>query len=196
MRKNMKYALMLLAASLLLLTGPLQAAGLGNNIVVKLVGDNVLARAPSADELAIIQSGPECAAFGACMPANTNCFDVGLVDAKTGRLIGTAADCLSDVTPDGDGLYLTGSTFFHFPGGVVASQGITTVHPISEGSPNFTHITGAIPDPMDDSVIYGDRKFRKASGPVRLSGAVNLSLLASEGRITFDCVFILGVGPN
>jgi len=127
---------------------------------------------------------------------NTNCFDVDLVDAKTGRLISTATDCLSDVTVDGDGLYLTGSTFFYFPGGAVVSQGITTVHPRSKGSPNITHITGAIPDPLGDSVIYGDGKFRNASGPVRLSGAVNLSKLASEDKITFDCVFILSVGPN
>jgi hypothetical protein len=42
-------------------------------------------------------------------------------------------------------------------------------------------------------VIYGDGKFRKAAAPVRLSGAVNLSKLDSDGEITFDCMFAINL---
>jgi len=88
---------------------------------------------------------------------------------------------------------LTGTTFFFFPGGTLISRGLTTVQPVLHGSADFTHITGAVPSPTDNGVIYGDGKFKKAAGPVRLSGAVNLSLLNSDGIITFDCVFVIDI---
>ena len=88
---------------------------------------------------------------------------------------------------------LTGTTFFFFPGGTLISQGLTTVQPVLHGSADFTHITGAVPSSGDHGVIYGDGKFKNASGPVRLAGAVNLSLLNSDGQITFDCVFIIDI---
>jgi hypothetical protein len=193
MQNAMKYSLILLAAVLLLPDGSLQAAGLGNNIVVRLVGTGSN-RAPTAFEEDIIANGPQSPST-----AGTMCFDLDIVDAKTDSVIGDATDCLSEVTADSDdGLYLTGTTFFNLPGGLVVSQGITTVEPIDEGSPNFTHITGAIPDPSDDSVAYGDGKFKKASGPVRLSGAVDMSGFDGTlgSPITFDCVFSLNVGSN
>ena len=77
--------------------------------------------------------------------------------------------------------------------GTLISRGLTTVQPVLHGSVDFTHITGAIPSPGDEGVIYGDGKFKNASGPVRLSGAVNLSELASDGLITFDCMFLIDI---
>ena len=117
------------------------------------------------------------------------------MEAKTGNVIGTASDCLSGITSSitDNGIMLTGTTFFFFPGGTLISQGLTTVQPVLHGSSNFTHITGAVPLPGDDGVIYGDGKFKNAAGPVRLSGAVNLSALDSNGQITFDCVFIIDI---
>ena len=128
-------------------------------------------------------------------PLGANCFDLDLVDAKTGNVIGSASDCLSGITPSitDNGVMLTGTTFFFFPGGTLVSQGLTTVQPVLHGSASYTHITGAVPSPGDNGVIYGDGKFKNAVGPVRLSGAVNLSALNSDGQITFDCVFIIDI---
>jgi hypothetical protein len=126
-------------------------------------------------------------------PLDALCFDVDLVDAKTGNVIGSAIDCLSNVINVEGGIKLTGTTFFFFSGGTLISQGLTTVQPVLHGSTDFTHITGAVPSPSDNSVIYGDGKFKNAAGPVRLSGAVNLSRLGSDGQIKFDCVFIIDV---
>ena len=50
-----------------------------------------------------------------------------------------------------------------------------------------------VPSGSANGVIYGDGKFENAAGPVRLSGAVNLSELDASGLITSDCVFILDV---
>ena len=162
------------------------AAGLGKNIGVRLVGtDN------DYDGTALFD------AFDISLPGGPiSCFDLDLVDIKTGNVIGEASDCLSDITASGtdDGTMLTGTTFFFFPGGTVISQGLTTVQPLLHGSPSFTHITGAIPDSTDNGVIYGDGKFRNAEGPVRLSGAVNLSSWGGPETgtpISFDCMFIL-----
>jgi len=159
------------------------AAGIGNNIAVRLVGT-----ATAYDGNTLFEEFD-------LAPLDAACFDVDLIDAKTGKVIGRASDCLSSIGPSmtDNGVMLTGTTFFFFPGGTLISQGLTTVQPVLHGSADFTHITGAVPSPSDNSVIYGDGKFKKAAGPVRLSGAVNLGLLNSDGIITFDCVFIIDI---
>jgi len=157
------------------------AAGIGNNIVVLLAGTAV-----GAD------GTPQFNEFDLPVPAGgVTCFDMDLVDAKTGNVIGRGSDCLSDInSSDGLGFMMTATTFFYFPGGTLVSQGRVTVQPVLTGSPEFTHITGAVPSPYDNNVIYGDGKFKKAAGSVRLSGAVNMSEL-SIGKIFFDCVFVI-----
>jgi hypothetical protein len=123
------------------------------------------------------------------------CFDGDLLDLETGRLIGTATDCLADISGDDVvGMALVGTTIFNLPGGSFTSRGNTTVQPIltdPTGTP-ITHVTGAIPHAGQNSIIDGTGKFEDASGSVRLSGAVNLSNLGA-GEITFDCVFIINL---
>ena len=122
------------------------------------------------------------------------CFTLDLVDLATGDVIGDATDCLADIDPDaGGGMALTGTTFFNFPGGELVSRGRTTVQPILDGSVDFTHITGAVPQAGDNSVLSGTGRFNQAEGTVRLSGAVNLAELDSDGKITFDCVFVISL---
>ena len=120
------------------------------------------------------------------------CFDLDLIDLKKNRVIGTATDCLSDITEVGDGLALVGTTFFNFDDGTIVSRGLTTVQPTTHGSPNSTHITGAISDGSND-ILSGTDEFEDATGSVRLSGAVDMSSFdATEGSpITFDCIFVI-----
>jgi hypothetical protein len=167
----------------LLTSNWVMAAGIGNNIVVQLVGTGTA------------YDGDDLFEEFSLEPLGATCFDVDLVDAKTGNVIGSAIDCLSDITPSpsDNGMMLTGTTFFFFPGGTLISQGLTTVQPVLHGSADYTHITGAVPSAEDNGVIYGDGKFQNAAGPVRLSGAVNLSLLGSDGLITFNCVFVINI---
>jgi len=168
---------------LILAAGWVSAAGVGNNIAVRLAGTG---QAYDGNDL--------FSEFGLPL-LDAVCFDVDLIDVKTSSVIGRASDCLSGITPSvtDSGVMLTGTTFFFFPGGTLISQGLTTVQPVLHGSADFTHITGAVPSPGDNGVIYGDGKFKNANGPVRLSGAVNLSLLNSDGLITFDCAFIIDI---
>ena len=121
------------------------------------------------------------------------CFTVDLVDLATGNVIGDATDCLADIDGDANGMALTGTTFFNFPGGTLVSRGSTTVQPVLDGSVDFTHITGAVPADGENSVLSGTGRFNGATGQVRLSGAVNLAELDSEGEITFDCIFVISV---
>ena len=183
MKSFHKMSVLTLILTGLLATGWANAAGIGNNITVRLVGTG---QAYGGDDL--------FNDFG-LTPLDAVCFDVDLIDAKTGNGIGTSIDCLSSITPSvtDNGVMLTGTTFFFFPGGTLISQGLTTVQPVLHGSADFTHITGAVPSPTDEGVVYGDGKFKNATGPVRLSGAVNLGLLNSDGKITFDCVFIIDI---
>ena len=173
----------LFLAAVLALTSQAQAAGVGTNISVRLVGSAVGYDGTGLWDV-----------YGLPQPSEAPaCFDLDLVDVKTGAVIGGATDCLTDINPSGDGLALTGTTFFFLPGGTLISRGLTTVQPVTHGSLDFTHITGAIPQAGDNSIIYGDGKFRKSAAPVRLSGAVNLSKLGSDGEITFDCMFAINL---
>jgi hypothetical protein len=130
---------------------------------------------------------PDIDGDGADDPAT--CFDVNLYDAS-GKMIGTATDCLSEITPVGDGLALIGTTIFRLPNGTFVSRGRTTVQPITTIMPTpATHITGAIPMDGSNGVLYGTGAFSGFTAQVRLSGAVNMSQLDSDGLITFDCLF-------
>ncbi|NKB90019.1 MAG: hypothetical protein GKS06_17545 [Acidobacteria bacterium] len=131
------------------------------------------------------------------------CFAVDLKDVTTGEIVGRARDCLSDieaVDSEGPSLALTGTTFFLFDDGDrIVARGRTSVQPKTTTNTNeITHITGAIPSADDANnagfgVIarLGRGAYAGISGGARLSGAVNLSKLDSEGKISFDCIFIL-----
>jgi hypothetical protein len=183
MRSIIKTNIFLMILVTLFSASGASAAGIGNNIVVVLAGTGTAYNGNGQFEQ-----------FG-LPPLDALCFDMDLVDAKTGNVIGRGSDCLSDIAPGGagNGLQLTATTFFYFPGGTLVSRGRVTVQPVTTGSTAFTHITGAMPSPYDNNVIYGDGKFEKAYGSVRLSGAVNMSALNSAGIIVFDCVFVIDI---
>lgn len=181
MKSKIKTNIFLAMVVTLLSASGAVAAGVGNNIVVVLAGTGTA-----------YDGNGQFEQFG-LPPLNALCFDMDLIDAKTGNVIGRGSDCLSDIAPSGDGLMMTATTFFYFPGGTLVSRGRVTVQPVTTGSTEYTHITGAMPSPYDNSVIYGDGKFKKAYGSVRLSGAVNMSALASDGIIVFDCVFVIAI---
>ena len=159
------------------------ASGRGNNIVVLLAGEGL------ADN-----TGNQFTQLGLVAPTGVLCFDMDLVDAKTDRVIGSGSDCLSAITPsENGGMALTATSFFHFPGGTLVSQGLVTVQPKFYGLDEYTHVVGAAPSPSENNVIYADGEFKDAAGSVRLSGLVNLSRLQEFGYIDFDCVFIIDI---
>ncbi len=121
------------------------------------------------------------------------CFTVDLIDASTNEVIGDATDCLSNITEDGDGLKIIGTTTFNFPEGQIVTRGETTVQPLLFGQNGFTHSTGAAP-PLGGSNILsatGDFAGSADSGTARLSGLVDMSRLGEEGILRFDCLFLI-----
>jgi hypothetical protein len=121
--------------------------------------------------------------------ADALCYQAELVDAHTDRVIGSGIDCLENIQMVGGGISLDRTTFFHFPQGELVASGITTVAPVTGGSPGFTHVVGDIPAPGTNSIVDGTRRFSGATGSVRLSGAVDLSgFPAATG---FNCIFVI-----
>jgi len=111
MIKNTKIVHVIIITTAFLISLTAQGAGLGSNIAVRLVGTGT---AYDGDTL--------FDAFG-LTPVGALCFDVDLVDIKTGLVIGAASDCLSDISGNPvDGLALTGTTFFYFPGGTLVKD--------------------------------------------------------------------------
>jgi len=165
------------------------AAGTGTNIGVRLVGTDT---AYLSDDI--------FDAYGVEGPT-AYCWDFILEDINTGNVIGEVTDCGAIVGVIGGtlgvddiedlGFQVIGTTFFHLPGGTVGTQVLTTVQPVTHGSLDYTHITGAIPQPDDNNVIYGDGRFASAEGSARLSGTGNFSQFLSTGEISADCVFVL-----
>ena len=124
------------------------------------------------------------------------CFDVDLIDMKNQQTIGTATDCLSNLTPIGTGVALVGTTYFNFPQGELVVRGQTTVQPVlqptvSASGQVMTHITGAASP--DNAVISGTRRFAGAEGTTRLSGMVDMSGFGGNvgDPIYFDCLFVI-----
>jgi hypothetical protein len=164
------------------------AAGPGNNIAARLLG--TATAYPSTDLFD---------AYGVVGP-DSFCWDFDLVDIKTGNSIGDVTDCAAIVgvvgTDLGDGYQALGTTFFYFPGGTVVSRVYTTVQPVTHGSPDFTHVTGAVPQEGVDNVLYGDGKFPGAKGTVRFAGTGDFSTCFINGEIAIDCLFTLDISTG
>ena len=161
MKSIIKTNIFLMILVILLSASGANAAGIGNNIVVVLAGTGEA-----------YDGAEQFAQFGLDPLGGATCFDMDMFDAKTGNVIGRGSDCLSRITPSNsdNGLAMTATTFFYFPGGTLVSRGLVTVQPVLHGSPEFTHITGAVPSPSDNSVIYGDGKFSDAADNMGESG--------------------------
>jgi hypothetical protein len=175
---NMQVLWRLFAAAGIMLTLPAQADDT-KNLVVAL-------RGAAIGQVRPVPRTPQGS-------TQASCFDLQLVDVRKGEVIGTATDCLSDFTPEGNGTSLTATTIFHFREGTLVSRGRTTVQPVSPtAAPSpATHITGSIPAPGSNEVLSGDGRFRGKAATVRLSGAVDLSQLANANKIAFDCIFVI-----
>lgn len=137
---------------------------------------------------------------------HANCFSADVFDLKTGRKMGTAEDCLSEIYVDGNtesgtGVQVVGTTIFNLAEGRLVIQGLTSVQKVNWPTSNadgisFTHITGA--NSPNDAVLNGEgdlantKKFKNVEARVRLSGQVNLDNLGSAyPEITFDCIFVI-----
>ena len=141
--------------------------------------------------LAVVVQGTATGEFRMIDGVEMDCFDVDLVDAASGWIIGPATDCLdlASIVPDpsgGDGFSISNTTFFHLPGGMIKSRNRTTIQPVLEGSPGITHITGDLA--ATPNILAGTGRYQNAEGTVRLTGAVDMSLLG-DNIISFNCVF-------
>lgn len=161
-----------------------QANGGGRHLVLNLVGTGAM-----YEDIV-----PDIDGDGSDDPAI--CFDVDLVNMKNRQTVGTATDCLSNVTPTGTGIALVGTTYFNLPQGELIVRGNTTVQPVlhptvTPAGQTMTHITGAASP--DNAVLSGTRRFAGAEGTVRLSGMVDMSGFGGEvgDPISFDCLFVV-----
>jgi len=126
------------------------------------------------------------------------CFDVDLIDLRNQKVIGTATDCLANITPAGDGVAVVGTTYFHLPQGTLISRGLTTAQPVAHptttpSGQTITHITGA--SSTENAILGGTHGFSQSTGTVRLSGMVDMSgFMGSPGDpVSFDCIFVINL---
>lgn len=127
-----------------------------------------------------------------------NCFTVDLFDLSMNKKVGQATDCLTvEQDEQTSGLEVIGTTIFDFgEGNSFTSRGLTSVQPTTHGSPDFTHITGAIPPEGENSIIEAMGRFSGLEARVRLSGAVDMSRISSDNMVSFDCIFVVHPLPS
>lgn len=166
------------------LTAYAKDRGAGNHYVLNLIGTGAM-----YEDLV-----PDIDGDGVDDPAI--CFDVELINQMNKQVVGTATDCLSDLTPIGTGVALVGTSYFHMPQGTLITRGLTSVQPVLQPTvttwgQNITHITGA--SGTGNAIIGGTKRFAGATGTVRLSGMVDLSEFGGniEDPMTFDCLFVI-----
>ncbi|MEW7279015.1 hypothetical protein ABW636_10510 [Aquimarina sp. 2201CG1-2-11] len=126
------------------------------------------------------------------------CFNVELLDARTNLKVGNGTDCLSEIVTvqaNNDGLpkIKLNTTVFNFDSGTYATQTLTTLQTIYQGDKEITHITGVTHevDDIQNNFVYGDGYFSNIEGSSNISGAINMSKLDTEGKVDFDCIFVL-----
>lgn len=83
------------------------------------------------------------------------------------------------------------STFDFGHGHSFTTQAPVSAQPILVETPGVTHMTGAVPPPGQSTVIEGTGRYEGFRASVRIAGAVDLSRLESEGKITLDCLFVV-----
>ncbi len=128
------------------------------------------------------------------VPTQNSCFTVDLIDMTSGRVVGKATDCIAAKKDDqhASGLEVVGTTIFDFgEGHSFTSRGLTTVQATTHGSPGITHITGAVPPQGENSIVGATGRFQNLKARVRLGGAVDMSRMATENRVFFDCMFVV-----
>jgi len=101
------------------------------------------------------------------VPAPNQCFTADLIDVTIERVVGKGPDCIvarpGDKYPDG--LEVIGTTIYDFGHGhTFTSRGLTSVQPTTHGSPDITHITGAIPPESENSIVATTGRYRSAAG--------------------------------
>jgi len=183
---NIKIVIIAVIAIFLGISSTVSAAGNngGKTLVMNLVGSGAMYESTVAD------------IDGDGMDDDAICFDVDLFNAKNGQQVGTATDCLSNITPIGAGLGLVGTTYFNLPQGLLVTRGNTTVQPVTHGittadGQSITHVTGAAG--TDNAILEGTGRFSNSTGTVRLSGMVDMTNFAGNPGepIVFDCLFVI-----
>jgi hypothetical protein len=122
-----------------------------------------------------------------------NCFNGELTDLRTGKVVGTGMYCLTNVETMDQALALTATTVFDFRDGTLVSRNRTTVQPVTDGSPAATHITGAIPAPLTQTILpdYGTGRFKNVSGSVRQAGALDMSHFTDKNELALNNLYVI-----
>jgi len=122
-----------------------------------------------------------------------NCFNGELTDLREGKVVGTGMYCLTNVEKKDHAMALTATTFFDFRDGTLVSRNRTTVQPVTDGSPGTTHITGAIPAPLTQTMLpdYGTGRFKNVSGSVRQAGALDMTHFTDKNELALNNLYVI-----
>ena len=161
-------------------------------IIAALIAIPAIVQAHSKPSVVVVFTGNPTGEFRMIDGVEFDCFDVDIIDPKSGRSVGSGSDCLdlNTITPIGDdgGFTIDNLQIFNLEGGTIVTSITTTIQPAGAGSVGVTHITGAIPTEGSNQIVDSNGQYQYAQGRVRLNGAVDMALFG-DNIISFNCLF-------
>ena len=119
------------------------------------------------------------------------CFDIDLLDLKSGEIIGGATDCISDEQMNADGVEFVGTTYLYLPGGNVSVRSVADENIMLRTGQKITNITGSAT--TGNTFIEGESTgiYENSTGNTRISGMINTENFAFNvgDEQFFDCIF-------
>jgi hypothetical protein len=161
-----------------------------NRVMVKLIGTGHMYN----------QLVPDIDGDG--MDDMADCFDLDLIDVKTGELIGNGSDCIANFTNVGGAGAADATFYVNTPRGSLVVRTKSTAAPVTrettrpDGSGIFTHVAGAASH--EDRVLSGTGRYRNRTGTVRLNGLMDWSKFTGQvgDPLYIDCFLEINLDPR
>jgi hypothetical protein len=125
------------------------------------------------------------------------CFDMAVLNVRTGAQIGTGADCIANVTPVDGGLQIDATYYLYLNRGSIIIRGRNTAQPllretvtISDGAP-YSHSVAASGD--WNAKLGGTGKYRSGEARLRVSGLMNIDNVngTAEDTAFLDLILVI-----
>ncbi|MFQ3244874.1 MAG: hypothetical protein ACI9WC_002494 [Arenicella sp.] len=129
------------------------------------------------------------------------CYDLDLINLKTGKTFGTGTDCISNIRNVGGSVAADATFTVNMPKGSMVVRTKSTAAPLTNEATRadgglYTHVAGA--SSHENRVLSGTGKYRSRSGTVRLNGLMDWSKYTGQpgDPLYIDCILEINLDPR
>jgi hypothetical protein len=130
------------------------------------------------------------------------CYDLDLINLKTGRSFGTGTDCISNIRNVGGAAAADATFTVNMPKGSIVIRTKSTAAPLTYEATRqqdggiFTHVAGG--SSHEQRILSGTGKYRGRTGTARLNGLMDWSKYTGTlgDPLYIDCVIEIQLDPK